>query len=76
MSEIKNETREVQTASEHEFLTENEVALRLKVGLPTVRKLRKTGTLSCIKISRNCLRFLWTQVVIDLLATQSTEGRV
>ena len=72
----KNKTREVQATPEHEFLTSSEVALRLKVGLPTIRKLRRNNTLSCIKISRNCLRFLWTQVVLDLLTKQSIEKGV
>jgi hypothetical protein len=54
-----------------EFLTESEVAARLKTTVASVRWMRRTGRIGFVKIAGNRkVRFLWPQVLEDLRATE------
>jgi hypothetical protein len=54
-----------------EFLTESEVAARLKTTVASVRWMRRAGRISFVKIAGNRkVRFLWPQVLEDLRAAE------
>lgn len=54
-----------------EFLTESEVAARLKTTVASVRWMRRTGRIGFVKIAGNRkVRFLWQQVLEDLRAAE------
>jgi hypothetical protein len=54
-----------------EFLTESEVAARLKTTVASVRWMRRTGRIGFVKIAGNRkVRFLWPQVLEDLRAAE------
>ena len=59
------------TCEQTEILTQNELAVRLKTSVASIRWMRRTGRISFIKIAGNRkVRFRWPQVLDDLRAAE------
>jgi hypothetical protein len=59
------------TAPLEEILDEAQLADRLKTSVASIRWMRRTGSLSYIKIAGNRkVRFRWSQVIADLRASE------